>query len=102
MYKKKNAPIIIGMKNPFLDKVRFKKLVTDGRRVYETVKNKFEPKENGKFLAIEPDSGKVYLSKDGALAIIKARKNHPKKLFYLVRIGNETAEIMANSVLGRR
>ena len=83
------------MKNPFLDKAKFKKLAVKGRRVYEQIKGQFEPKENGKFLAIEVESKKVYFGNESVDAVMLAKKDFPNKVFYLVKIGYGVTETLA-------
>lgn len=78
-------------------KVNVEKLAREGQKVYDEIKNQYEPKYNGKYLAIEPESKKAYIADDGALAMTKARKNHPNKLFFLVKIGFSAAETIARS-----
>jgi hypothetical protein len=40
---------------------------------YQEIKDQFEPRENGKFLAIDVDSGEAYLAGSSADAVVKAR-----------------------------
>jgi hypothetical protein len=58
---------------------------------------KYEPHYNGKFLAIDIESKDVYLADDGAQAVELARQAHPNKVFYLIKIGHESAETVARS-----
>jgi len=71
-----------------------------GIALYEKLKSRYEANEKGKFLAIEVDSGKAYLGLTGADALETARKNHPDKIFYLVKIGFDFAESMAEYFTG--
>lgn len=80
-------------------KVNVQKLADEGSKVYEKIKSQYEPKYIGKFLAIEVESKKAYMGKDGAEALVLARKNHPDKVFYLVKIGYAAAETIAKSYL---
>jgi hypothetical protein len=82
-----------------LKKVNIEKLVKEGDKVYETVKSRYESKYNGWYLAIEPESGKVFLGKTGDVATRKAEKAHPEKVFYLVKIGFTSVETIARSYL---
>ncbi len=70
-------------------------IVDRGTKIYERIKKKYEPKHIGKFLAIDPKSGDVYLGKDTVRAVQKGRKEHPKTVFFLVKIGYSAAEILA-------
>lgn len=76
-------------------KVNIEKVAKDGQKIYEKIKNQYEPKENGKYVAIETESGDVFLAKDGAEAIVKAKNKYPNKVFFLVKIGFTTAEAVA-------
>lgn len=37
------------------------KIAEDGAKIYQEIKVKYEPQDNGKFLAIDIDSAKEYL-----------------------------------------
>lgn len=80
-------------------KVNVQKLADEGSKVYEKIKSQYEPKYTGKFLAIEVESKKAYMGKDGAEALVLARENHPDKVFYLVKIGYAAVETIAKSYL---
>lgn len=73
------------------------KISSEGAKIYESLKLKYEPEHNGKFLAIDVDSKDVYLANDGAQAVELARQAHPNTVFYLIKIGHETAETVAQS-----
>ena len=75
------------------------KIATEGVKIYESVKTQYDPKEKGKFLAIDIDTKQVYLADTSAAAVAKARENHPEKVFYVVKIGFDAAETMAQSFL---
>ena len=70
-------------------------IVDKGTKIYERIKKKYEPKHNGKFLAIDPDSGDVYMAKETSDAVEKAQKDHPKTVFFVVKIGFSAAETLA-------
>ncbi|MBI2888853.1 MAG: hypothetical protein HYY10_02935 [Candidatus Liptonbacteria bacterium] len=80
----------------------FEEVAEKGAVIYSKIKPKYEPKENGKFLAIETDSGKEYIGTTSAEALEKARVENPKKIFYVVKIGFESAETLAHSFLSTR
>lgn len=81
-----------------LKKADIQKISSEGARIYESLKVQYEPEHTGKFLAIDIDSKDVYLANDGAQAVELARQAHPNKVFYLVKIGHETAETVAHSL----
>lgn len=66
-----------------------------GTAIYEKVKDQYQPQENGKFLAIDTETGKVYFGESGTDAIELARMEHPDTVFYLVKIGHSFVETIA-------
>jgi hypothetical protein len=73
------------------------KIAEEGAKIYEQIKTDYDPKEKGKFLAIEINSKNAYLGNNSAEALSLARQNHPNKVFYVVKIGFDVAETMARS-----
>jgi hypothetical protein len=73
------------------------KIARKGAKIYEKVKNKYDPKEIGKFLAIDIDSEDIYLGDTSAEALELAKEQHPDKVFYVVKIGFDVAETMAKT-----
>lgn len=64
-----------------------------GKRVYkEKLQAILEPEHIGEFVAIEPDSGRYFLSDTGAKALIAAREAMPDSLFFLARVGYPAAD----------
>lgn len=82
-----------------IKKADIQKIAEEGTRIYAQVKQDYDPKEKGKFLAIDIDSQNVYLGNTSAEALVLAKQNHPDKIFYVVKIGFDTAETMAQSFL---
>lgn len=80
-----------------IKKTDIQKIAEEGAKIYAQIKINYDPKEKGKFLAIEIDSKKVYLGNTSAEALELARQNHPNKIFYVVKIGFDVAETMAQS-----
>lgn len=72
------------------------RIATEGQKIYDEIKAKYEPQQNGKYLAIEVDSKNVYLADDSVGAVQVAKKDHPDKVFYVVRIGFDYVETLAN------
>lgn len=67
-------------------------LAERGQALYdEQLKETLEPAHPGRFVAIEPGSGRYFLGGTGLEAMRAARGEMPDQLFYLVRIGHETA-----------
>ena len=63
-------------------------LVTAAEQLYATkLKSQLEPTHDGEFIAIEPVSGEYFLGKTLSAAIQAARRNHPSRLPYAMRVG---------------
>ena len=80
-----------------IKKADIQKIADEGAQIYAQVKVNYDPKEKGKFLAIDIDSKNVYLGNTSAEALELAKQNHPDKTFYVVKIGFDVAETMAQS-----
>lgn len=72
------------------------KIVTEGTAIYQSLKSNYEPAENGKFLAIDIGSKKVYLSETSAEAVKEAKKDFPDNIFYVVKVGSDAAETISH------
>lgn len=75
------------------------KIAEQGANIYARIKHQFDPKERGKFLAIDIESQQTYLGETSAEALGLARAEHPTNIFYVVKIGYDVAETMAQSLL---
>ena len=84
-----------------IKKADLQKIANEGAKIYSQIKIKYEPKENGKFLAINIDTKNAYLANTSAEAVELARQKHPKKVFYVVKIGFDVAETMARLFSGK-
>ncbi len=78
-----------------IKKADLQKIVDEGEKIYEQIKSQYEPQQNGKFLAIEPESGKAYFGDEAIDARDAAKKDFPDKVFYLVKIGHGYIERLA-------
>ncbi|MGH7175243.1 MAG: hypothetical protein ACREGR_02710 [Minisyncoccia bacterium] len=74
-----------------------REIAEKGLAIYAGMKDKYEPAENGRFLAIDIGSKEVYLADSSADALETARTAHPGNIFYVVRIGYDSAEAMARA-----
>jgi hypothetical protein len=74
------------------DIVRRAELIYDQR-----LREEFEPTHKGKFLAIEPDSGDHFLGRRLEEAAAAARRAHPNKTSYVLRIGFPATVEIGNS-----
>ena len=79
-----------------IKKADIQKIAEAGAKIYETVKMQYEPAKNGKFLAIDIESKDTYISNTSSEAVELARKAHPNKVFYVVKIGFSAAETLAS------
>lgn len=72
-------------------------LAKKGEEIYQKeLKNKLEKDNYGKFVAIEVESKDYFLGETSIEASSKARKKHPDKIFYLVKIGFPAVFTMSN------
>ncbi|MEK7658780.1 MAG: hypothetical protein AAB352_02830 [Patescibacteria group bacterium] len=72
------------------------KIAKEGTKIYEEIKSKYIQQNTGKYLAIEIDSKDVFLADNAAEAVQAAKKVHPNKIFFVVKIGYSAAEILSN------
>ena len=56
----------------------------------------YESKYHGLIVAIDVKSGDAFLGKTELDAIGKARKKHPERLFYFLRVGYKAAQRIAS------
>lgn len=82
-----------------LKKTDIQKIAQDGARIYEKIKIQYDPQEKGKSLAIDVESEDVYLANTSAEALELARKAHPNRVFYVIKIGYDVAETLAKLYL---
>lgn len=74
-----------------------------GKRLYdERLRDELGPENAGRFLAVEPDSENYFLGDTDVEALTAAREAMPGSLFYLVRVGYETAHSIGGHALSRR
>ena len=85
-----------------IKKADIQKIAEKGAAIYQKVRVQYEPQQNGKFLAMDIDSEKTYLGNTTAEALELARQNHPDKVFYVVKIGFESAETLAKSFIHQK
>lgn len=78
-----------------IKKANLQKIAEEGAKIYDMVKLQYEPDQNGKFLAIDIESKDTFIGNTSTEAVESARKNHPDKVFYVVKIGFSAAETLA-------
>lgn len=81
----------------FIKQADIQKIAEEGAKIYDEIKIMYDPKERGKFLAIDIDSREAYLGTSSAEALALARQHHSDKIFYVIKIGFDVAETMARS-----
>ena len=63
-------------------------LVRRARQLYDQkLRVVLEPTQQGRYVAIEPDTGKYFLGDTGTAALVEAHTSMPTHSFYLARIG---------------
>ena len=71
-------------------------LVESGQRFYdERLKDELEPEHVGRYVAIEPESGRYFLADTGTDALLEAHRSLPQSLFYLARVGYPSADTLS-------
>ena len=68
-------------------------LIEQGEQIYqERLRSMLEPNQLGRFVAIEPETEQYFLGNTGTEALVEAQEKMPEGRFYLIRIGNQTAD----------
>lgn len=71
-------------------------LVESGQRFYDDhLKGELEPEHTGRYVAIEPESGRYFLADTGTDALLEAYRSLPQSLFYLARVGYPSADTLS-------
>lgn len=67
-------------------------LVERGQATYrQRLASILEASHDGEFVAVEPESERYFLGSTASEALVAARAAMPNNLFYLTRVGRETA-----------
>jgi len=66
-------------------------ITSRAKSIYEQKRVQFEKENPGQFVAIEPDSGDLFLADSFDAAVAKAVARHPHKISHTIRIGQEAA-----------
>jgi hypothetical protein len=78
-------------------------LVERGKNTYrQRLASVLEPSHIGEFVAVEPDSGRYFLESTASAALAAAHAAMPNNLFYLTRVGQETAHTVSGQSIGTR
>ena len=62
-----------------------------GKQLFEKLDPELREKYDGKFIAIEVDSGDYFIGETGIDASKKGKEKYPDKIFFLGRIGHRAA-----------
>lgn len=62
-------------------------VIKKGHEIYENKKNEFEPANNGKYVAIEVNSGDSFVGETREESVAAARIRYPRTILYVRRIG---------------
>ncbi len=89
------------MGEELITQVDIKRIADEGSRIYQGIKSQYESSYRGQFLAIDIESKRAFLAPTSAEALVQARNQYPKNVFYVAKIGYDTAETMAQLWSGR-
>lgn len=81
-------------KEQLIKSANIQEIADKGGKIYEEIKHKFKPEFNDKFLAIDVESGKIYMGDSTVEAVEKARFVYSDEIFYVVKIGSSASEIL--------
>ena len=65
--------------------VNIQHVAFEGNKIYENIKSRYA-KDKGKFLAIDIESGDVFLNESNSEAVLDAQNKYPDHVFYVVKI----------------
>lgn len=66
-------------------------ITSRAKAIYEEKREQLEREDSGKFVAIEPDSGDLFLADSFDGAVAKAVARHPEKISHTIHIGKDAA-----------
>ncbi len=72
---------------PMVFQVDQRKVISGDKEIYNRIRKKLEPEHKGEIVAIEVDSEDHFLGRTVTEATSEARRKHPDKVFYFVRVG---------------
>lgn len=76
-------------------RIDFKFAAEMGQRIYdEKYRPTLEPEQNGKFLAVDLESGTASLGRSSTEAMAAGKKAAPSGFFYVVRVGFPTTFVL--------
>lgn len=75
--------------------------------IYNALSEELKSQNEGKYIAIEIDSGEYFIGETREEAVLKAKKEHPQKVVFIRRVGNiekislHSSSIFINNSYGR-
>ena len=71
-----------------------KTTISEGKKVYETIRPTLELKYPNQYVTIDPTSKEYFIDPSMGTAIAKAQSRFPGREFYTIQIGRDTAMSM--------
>lgn len=71
-----------------------KTTISEGKRVYDTIRPTLELKYPNQYVTIDPISKEYFINPNMGTAVAKAQSRFPGREFYTTRIGKEAAMSM--------
>jgi hypothetical protein len=68
-----------------------KSVIEKAKQIYEPMRKRLESEETGRFVAIEPDSGDIFVADSFDAAVGAARSAHPRRVSHTIKIGSGAA-----------
>ncbi len=69
-----------------------KKVAEEARRIYDSLlREQLEPQHSGKYVSIEPNSGRYFLGESFDQAVNSALDAFPDRLTFTLRVGHSAA-----------
>ena len=75
------------MSNNVTSSINIQSILTKAQQQYETLRSELEPRQNGKYIAIEGDSGSYFIGETREEAVNKAKQKYPHIVVFVRRIG---------------
>ena len=73
-------------------------VIARGKKIYDgKLKGEFEPEHTGRYVAVDPDTGRYFLGDTSAEAAGAAHDALPESHFYMARVGYDAAHSIGGS-----
>lgn len=74
-------------------------VIARGKKIYdERLKGELEPEHAGRYVAVDPDTGRYFIGDASAEAVGAAHDAMPESRFYLKRVGYSAAHSIGGSL----